>query len=126
MKSIHPGTRCFSPSSLPSLTLLVAMKMKGPGMRSDVRFDVCGSGLGNEGVPEVAGVAQDGVAKLLPVALRTEDPLAPWDRHRVGARALPDGRGVGVDCGLIDDVGGDRGARPGWGVAGGELRDAGS
>src|SRR5258708_33072962 len=125
MKSIHPGTRCFWASSLRSLTLLVAMKMKGPGMCSDLRFDGCGSGLGNEGVPEVAGVAQDGVAKLLPVALRTEDPLAPWDRHRVGARVVPDGRGVGVDCGLIDDVGGDRGRPPGWGVAGARMGAAG-
>src|SRR6266851_792465 len=108
MKSIHPGTRCFSPSSLPSLTLLVAMKMKGPGMCSDLRFDRCGSGLGNEGVPEVAGVAQDGVAELLPVALGTEDPLAARYRHRVGARVVPDGRRVGVDCGLVDYLGGDR------------------
>src|SRR6478609_5254744 len=102
MNSIQPGTRCFSPSRLPSLTLLVATKMNGPGMIRPLCRRVCCRAFPSAfSTGRWDGRGPHRTAEFLPVTVRTEDPLGPGDGHRVRGGVVPSGCGVGIDDGPV-------------------------
>jgi hypothetical protein len=78
MNSIHPGTRCFS-SCLPSLTLLLATKMMDWACRQTSISTGVAPGRFHQRHPQITGMAEDRIAELLPVTVRTEDPHASGD-----------------------------------------------
>jgi hypothetical protein len=51
----------------------------GLGMSSDLDFDRDGTGALPQRHPQITELAEDRIAELLPVTVRTEDPLASGD-----------------------------------------------